>query len=847
MSNDISRVYQFLSKQTDWQKKADSYGKEDGIVTSGEFKSFMLEEFDGWDGITSQDGKLDLINEFWKKFDTNTSTEYITGSDRIRNRNALDDNEIKNMEKYLEMWDVLEDYTKNLTCPSIISAQADWVKDVKSELGVIVDEYAEAGKSTADLRKALVSNASGIALKVTAEYCASEYLDSIQNTLKEYEYKFGDDETLQTILSNFAGNLGTNTDINAIQQKVKAIVNAYLQTAGLGEASDVNLADYGYTVDNTASLNDVQKSVAQKTLEANLEAIKQDANYAAYAEKFDAAVAAYIENIISTANYSDFNTILKYGVNEFKNTEAYKNIKLIADATNIVDCKEGTALYEQVKNKYGENIAKVLTEGVYLKSYKAIMDEALEKVQNGELTSDELVQFMMDKFEEKIIDILDEYGYTENLSNEELAKIYNTAITEANEVRSSDPEKSLQMHKEAAIQYCQAIAARGEAHAALVSDVFGGNYTSVINSCTVPSKITELVEKLQNRLATENVVEKVAFEDKTDEIMDGFFVSNGHGSNTNALDNQSRFTFYVSESGEIKFVVFNVTGGVFNDTVNNGYLQNLFYNVNNGGAVRSRIEGAYAEFINGLGLTDTEKDNLYNIALFMAVSDPGVVSDMYSATTTVSAVVEALAENYSKILQKIASDENARDYLGDVQKLSLLYGRTTSMAEDPGQYNNSDCCRTFAEYYKNDSTAGGDDWIELGNAEASFDYAGASGTILHLNKNADDGNTTNASMERMLMDYINKYDDYISGNRIIQLFKQAQETAIRNMGTILYANSATGAQVYGYGETPDGCSTHNTDSYKVGEGGQKLYSVNTLLINITYEMEKLISKELLGV
>ena len=244
-------------------------------------------------------------------------------------------------------------------------------------------------------------------------------------------------------------------------------------------------------------------------------------------------------------------------------------------------------------------------------------------------------------------------------------------------------------------------------------------------------------------------------------------------------------------------------------------------------------------------MTDTEKDNLYNIALFMAVSDPGVVSDMYSATTVVSAVVEALAENYSKILQKIASDENARDYLGDVQKLSLLYGRTTSMAEDPRTVN-SDCDRTFAEYYVNDSTAGGDDWIELSNAEASFDYAGASGTILHLDANADDAGVVNTSMERMLMDYINKYDDYVSGNRIIQLFKQAQETAIRNMGTILYANSATGAQVYGYGECRGNGKTDNADSYKV-EDGKKLYSVNTLLINITYEMEKLISKELLGV
>ena len=68
MSNDVSRVYQFLANLGDWKTKADK--NSDGTIIKSEFSSFMEENYD-WNGETTDAGKNDLINSFWKAIDTN--------------------------------------------------------------------------------------------------------------------------------------------------------------------------------------------------------------------------------------------------------------------------------------------------------------------------------------------------------------------------------------------------------------------------------------------------------------------------------------------------------------------------------------------------------------------------------------------------------------------------------------------------------------------------------------------------------------------------------------------------------------------------------------------------------
>ena len=116
MTSDVSRVYQFLAKQGDWVAAADT--NSDGTVIKSEFRTFMEENFE-WDGETTEEGKNDLINNFWKTIDSK-QTGSISGTN-LKNKNALDSNEIAAMDKKLAYYEILNDFTADLSAPSVVS------------------------------------------------------------------------------------------------------------------------------------------------------------------------------------------------------------------------------------------------------------------------------------------------------------------------------------------------------------------------------------------------------------------------------------------------------------------------------------------------------------------------------------------------------------------------------------------------------------------------------------------------------------------------------------------------------------------------------------------------------
>ena len=100
MSTDVSRVYQFLAKQGDWVSAADQNG--DGAIVKAEFRDFMENSYE-WDGETTEEGKNDLINTFWKSIDTKQAGN-ISGT-KLKNKNALDSNEIAAMDKRIAIYE----------------------------------------------------------------------------------------------------------------------------------------------------------------------------------------------------------------------------------------------------------------------------------------------------------------------------------------------------------------------------------------------------------------------------------------------------------------------------------------------------------------------------------------------------------------------------------------------------------------------------------------------------------------------------------------------------------------------------------------------------------------------
>ena len=115
MSNEISntRIYTFLTSfngQGGWVSAADQDG--DNFIMRCEFYDFIKKNFKGED-----DKKVDdLINKFWNSLDTNKSAGKIKGTS-LRNLNALDKNEMENLENNLEKYitaDVSNGYQSEL-------------------------------------------------------------------------------------------------------------------------------------------------------------------------------------------------------------------------------------------------------------------------------------------------------------------------------------------------------------------------------------------------------------------------------------------------------------------------------------------------------------------------------------------------------------------------------------------------------------------------------------------------------------------------------------------------------------------------------------------------------------
>ena len=336
MSNEISRVYQFLAERPDWKTEMDT--NNDGTILKSEFRDFLAAEFDwesleGWNGETSK--QTDLINEFWKNIDT-TQTGNITGTN-FKNKNALDSKEITNMNLKIEMYEILNDYTSTLSAPSVVSDSSRWKQSVNQSLANLTETFIKNGGVKEDLLAYLESVSEGVQNKTTADCVADEYLNTeLKDFMKEYNYSYLEDKTLQGIISNYIQNIPEGSTAEDIKSTVQLIVDAYLATAGLKEDNAFDLGAYGYTVNDTTALNDLQKTYLTKTLQTAFENVQNEANYEANKELYDNAVNEYINNILSNAKFNDFETIKDYNYEMFTNIEQYKEVTYVVTAKELL-------------------------------------------------------------------------------------------------------------------------------------------------------------------------------------------------------------------------------------------------------------------------------------------------------------------------------------------------------------------------------------------------------------------------------------------------------------------------------------------------------------------------------
>ncbi len=490
-TSDIAKVYQFLATQSDWVTAADANG--DGTVIKSEFRTYMEENYE-WDGTPTDSEKNDLINSFWNSIDTDQSGK-ISGTN-LKDKNALNSSEIDAMQEKIEMYEILNDFTSSLKAPSVVSDTTGWKKSVSEELATLVEKYIENGGTADELEAYLEEEATAIEQKTTADYCASEYLQSVMSDfVKEYGYAYEDDSTLQGMIDTYIQNIPEDVTFAEIRETVINIIDAYLATAGLKEDNAFDLSEYGYTVSDNSSLNDLQKSVIQKNLENALADIQNEDDYSTYSTLYDTAVSDYISEVLSNAKFSDFETLQNYGMTEFKASDIYLTLEKTIQTKKLFTSDELTeALAEGISETFAERFGYIMSGEI--DAYDSLMEEALSKVQNGdfdtesgELDTEALIAWIVSQARTNLADFYPN-GYSD-MGLVDLNITYDILIEQA--VEQQDASKV----KEAAIAYCEALSAKSTLLAQAVIDIFGSDYESTINSMLsgeVRTKMEELKE-----------------------------------------------------------------------------------------------------------------------------------------------------------------------------------------------------------------------------------------------------------------------------------------------------------------------------------------------------------------
>lgn len=495
MSNDVSRVYQFLANLGDWKTKADKDG--DGTIIKSEFSTFMENNYE-WDGTTTEAGKNDLINSFWKAIDTNQGGK-ISGT-RYKNKNALDSKEINAMQDRIAIYESLNTYVADIQAPNEISDKAGWKKSISASLANTTETLIKQGVTADTLAEELDKIIENVKNKTTADYCANEYLNtSMKDVVKQYGYAYADDATLKGIIDNFVNNLPEDSDSASIKQTVEEIIDAYMATATGNGSEDISILEqYGYTPSNNTAMNDLQKSIVKTKLTEALADLKNEADYKNNSALYDTAINEYIEAMLKDKTYGDYtNNAIEYSLQAFKDSETGKALTKTIEVKNLFGSDEfKTALTNKLSSSFADRISGLMKGEI--SAYDDIQTQALEKAKNGDFDTNSTLdtQKAIDWIVEQMTQRLTEFypNGLNDMSLTDLGTMYDKLVESA---KANEDAASV---KTAALSYCNAVAKKSTKLAEAVKDIFGSSYSTEINKLTTPeieAKMTDLKAKVE--------------------------------------------------------------------------------------------------------------------------------------------------------------------------------------------------------------------------------------------------------------------------------------------------------------------------------------------------------------
>ncbi len=797
--NNVSRIYTFLSTMGDWQAKADY--TPDGIITKDEFKSFIRANFEG-----QSDSDLNaMINAFWKDADFNRGNGRI-GNTGLTNTHALDKNEQNAINKKVGAYGALETYLKELQA-KVNSDQnlkkyfdiKDWINNVRNALTSELNELLAQG-DIKGVEQKIKEIAPRIQREVTVNLYAKNILKTVENKLCGFNYNNSD---LKEILSNYT-NTSTTTDIEAMVAQIQQIIEKYLATAGLEVTSNVDKSKQmsedelnGFIQDQNEedSLNDLQKAIAGTNfVDTGLGQLEQIAEKVFPNFKLEGDSRSVFQSALKD--------VLDGMKDEFINGLKVKDFNSIN--AKIAEIDWTTKFSDEDKKNVYTQIFKTKMNS-WLDGFINEITGKAEKPENG-ITSDtkDFVNFpvaIASIFSRAMEFIKAQYAI--KLSDTAAAKVRNAIEADGEkfiEGKLADPSYDVNKLEAELIAYLEKIS-------------------------------KDKVDKIINTPAN------ITITDKTEQAitaMDQAGITNG----------KTAFYFRVLDNGTVEMVNWTTNiGGIFNDGDNtkNTTMCGWFE------TARKKLEETYADEITQMGLSERDKANLFNMVMFLTLSDNNVVPTMYN-DTAVGTVMRALADNYTKILKSVNTSEGALKLLRKYPDCSLVAGRTLTTDTSKEKYTydvSGTMTKTMEEFYKDDSTGYGDDEVYIGSLQ-QVSFYGVENKYYHINTgNTQDSKALNDAFDVMINSYVSNYKDVLSVGKIVHLFAQAQDTARTKLLETKGIASANNSQIYGYSE----CGRTNNskkdfvdaDTYY---GGDR-WSVQSILLEVMYEMERLIQQELL--
>ena len=528
----LGKFYQFLNQQgintaedvVNAMDGVGDFGNADGVVIKAEFSAFMK---DTWDELLLGEMSDKAINSFWNSIDTQKSAKTVGGT-KMKDLNALNENEAAAVEKQIACYEVLNQFMANVALPAEACGLGIDNRAFKNSINDSLMETcqrvitANKNKSVDEIRQ-LIQEALAEAYPTAEKKTVANLLANGDNglikllsskpELANLENKAFDD--LQAIVDKYIQNRAADPNINLAQviNELTYIINQYFVNAGVNTGITAN-------VNNPSELNEYTQFDGMSDLQnARLSAKMNEALASANLNTGDLQCPQeYVDHYKEVFSESKVNSGMSFTnlmnqnnlANEFVNFQingvtVKKLIDLHINAANMnVDWVFHECLCDKPNdvNETGVfyGMSEAAADAIFANlPFTDLPKSAHQKIMDGEIKSK---KDLYDYYVEEIKKDLAKYvGGSSALSVEDAYNIYNDSYNSIRADQTSSASEKLTNLKKAAITFCDTIAAKGDIVKNAIKQVFGTeDYKSKINNSSTPSEIHGWVTQLKDKV-----------------------------------------------------------------------------------------------------------------------------------------------------------------------------------------------------------------------------------------------------------------------------------------------------------------------------------------------------------